>query len=215
MDDGKANALSLDMLTQLGLALDRAASDRAVVVLTGREGTFSGGFDLRTLGAGGATAVSMLKAGFELAERLLAFPMPVVVACNGNAVAMAAFLLLSGDYRIGASGPHKITANEVAIGLTMPHAAVEICRQRLTPSHFNRSVILAEVYSPDDAVTAGFLDQVVPAPELAEAARNTAVRLYRLNMNAHTATKLRTRHQALTAIRRGIEADQAAFPALA
>src|ERR1022692_1471389 len=56
MDDGKVNALSPQMLSELGAALDRAAEDREVVVLTGRPGTFSAGFDLRVLRGGGATA---------------------------------------------------------------------------------------------------------------------------------------------------------------
>ena len=215
MDDGKANVLSLEMLSQINAALDRAAADRAVAVLAGREGVFSGGFDLRALGTGGTTAASMLTAGFELAERILSFPMPVVIACSGHAVAMGVFLLLSGDYRVGAAGPYKITANEVAIGMTMPNAAVEICRQRLAPAHFHRAVILAEVYSPDEAVAAGFLDRVVPASDLPREARAIATQLGKLNMDAHTATKMRTRDHALTAIRAAIEADQAAFQAIA
>ena len=90
----------------------------------------------------------MLRAGFELAERMLSFPMPVVIACTGHAVAMGVFLVLSGDYRIGVAGRYKITANEVAIGLTLPRAAIEICRQRLTPAHFSRATVLAEVFPP-------------------------------------------------------------------
>ena len=88
----------------------------------------------------------MLEQGFLLALRLLEHPAPLIIACNGHAVAMGIFLLLSGDYRIGVNGPFRLVANEVAIGLTMPRAAIEICRQRLTPSHFNRAVILAQNY---------------------------------------------------------------------
>lgn len=211
MDDGKVNVLSLQMLSEINSALDQAVADEAVVVLTGREGVFSAGFDLAVLNAGGSEAMAMLRGGFELAERVLSFPTPVVMACTGHAVAMGVFLLLSGDYRVGAAGPHKITANEVAIGLTMPRAAVEICRQRLTPAHFNRAVIIAEVYSPDDAVGAGFLDRVVQASELQDVAQSTAAQLAKLDMAAHAASKLRARDQALKAIRVAIEADNAAF----
>src|SRR6266567_6223635 len=98
MDDGKVNCLSMRMLTELNAALDRAMADRAVVVLTGRPGVFSAGLDLPVLRAGGAAAFAMLRAGFELAARILSFPAPVLVACTGHAVAMGAFLLLSGDY---------------------------------------------------------------------------------------------------------------------
>jgi len=157
MDDGRVNVLSPQMLSELNVALDRAAADRAVVVLTGRPGVFSAGFDLPVLSSGGSPAFAMVRAGFELAERILSFPAPVVIGCTGHAVAMGMFLLLSGDYRVGAAGPYKITANEVALGITMPWAAVEICRQRLTPTHLTRVVILAEVFSPSDAVGGGVI----------------------------------------------------------
>ena len=215
MDDGKVNALSLQMLGELGAALDRATADRAVVVLRGRDGIFSAGFDLTVLRAGGSDASAMLRAGFELAERILSFPTPVLIACTGHAIAMGVFLLLSGDYRVGAAGPYKITANEVAIGLTMPRAAVEICRQRLAPAHFNRAVILAEIFSPDDAVAAGFLDRVVPAPELQDVAASAAGLLAKLDSDAHAASKVRARDNSLHALRAAIEADDADFGATA
>lgn len=214
MDDGKVNALSPQMLAELNGAFDRARGDGAGVILTGRPGTFSAGFDLKVLRAGGADAVDMLITGFRLSEKILSFPLPVVVACTGHAVAMGSFLLLSGDHRIGAAGDFRIVANEVAIGLTMPYTAVEICRQRLTPAAFNRAVLLAETFSPDDAVAAGFLDQVVAADRLAGTARDAATRFSQLNADAHTASKARTRAQALDAIAAGIDADEKALRSL-
>jgi enoyl-CoA hydratase/carnithine racemase len=207
MDDGKVNVMSAHMLGDLNAALDQAESDRAVVVLLGREGVFSAGFDLPVLRTGGSRALTMVRAGFELAERILAFPLPVVMACTGHAVAMGVFLLLSGDYRVGASGSYKLTANEVAIGLTMPSAAVEVLRQRLAPAYFNRAVTLAEPFSPLNAVEAGFLDRVVEPAELHSAARDVAVQLTKLDLDAHKASKLRARHLTLAALRAGIEAD--------
>lgn len=215
MDDGKVNVLSPQMLAELGAALDRAAADGAVVLLTGRPGVFTAGFDLSVLRAGGDAAGTMIRGAFDLVVRMLAFPAPVVIACTGHAVAMGVFLLLSGDYRVGASGEFKITANEVAIGMTIPQTAVEICRQRLAPAHLSRALLLAEVYSPDGAVAAGFLDRVVPARELRDDAQSLALRLSGLDLAAHAASKQRVRHDALRAIRAALEADFAAFRASA
>jgi enoyl-CoA hydratase len=212
IDDGKVNALSVAVLAELNAALDQAERDDAVVILAGRDGVFSAGFDLPVLRGRGPDALAMLRAGFELAARLLAFPRPLVIACTGHAVAMGVFLLLCGDYRVGATGPYKITANEVAIGLTMPRAAVEICRQRLTPAHFNRAVVLAETFSPADAVAAGFLDRTAGASSVPEVARGVAAQLATLDRSAHEATKRRARAQALSAIRSAIDADMAAYP---
>jgi enoyl-CoA hydratase len=201
------------MFSELNRALDQALADRAVIVLTGRRGVFSAGFDLPVLRAGGDDAVALLLAGFEMAERLLAFPAPVVIACSGHAIAMGVFLVLSGDYRIGTTGTFKVTANEVAIGMTMPRAAIEICRQRLAPAHLLRAVALAEPYTPDDAVAAGFLDRVVSAADLAGAARGVAGLLTSLDRKAHTDSKQRLRGPMLEQLRRAIEADHADFQA--
>src|SRR3712207_4645164 len=209
MDDGKVNALSPAMLAAVEGALDRAAEDGAVVVLQGREGTFSAGFHLPTLRTGGPEATDMVRGGLELAARLLAFPRPVVVACTGHAVAMASFLLLSGDLRLGAAGSFRIQANEVAIGLTMPRTAIELCRQRLTPAAFSRAVLLSEAFGPQEAVGPGFLDRVVEPAALREEARTAAVALTALDRTAHEASKRRAREGTLRAIQAAIADDAA------
>lgn len=214
MDDGKANVLSSPMQAELHHGLDQAERDEAVVILTGKPGLFSGGFDLGVLRAGGDDALAMLKGGFELAERLLSFPYPVVIACSGHAIAMALFVVLSGDYRIGVTGDARLTANEVAIGLTLPRAAIEICRQRLTPAAFNRAVLLAEPFSGQQAVEGGLLDAVVDPSELDARAHEVATALRGLDMAAHKNTKLRARGPLLAALRAAIDQDDGDLRAL-
>ena len=211
MNDGKRNALSAEMFAALTAAFDRAEREKVPVVLTGTPGTFSAGFDLKVMMAGGKPMVDLVRTGFELGERLLTFPTPIVAACSGHAVAMGAFLLLSADYRIGVTGDVRVQANEVAIGITMPHFAIEICRQRLTPACFNRAVLNSEPFPPDAAVAAGFLDRVVAPADLAREALAKAAELAKLNPAAFAATKLRARAVALTAVRAAIEADGAVF----
>ena len=123
---------------------------------------------------------------------------------------MGTFLLLAADSRIGVrDAQHKITANEVAIGLTMPRAAIEICRQRLAPAHLQRALNLAIPYTPDAAIEAGFLDATVARDQLAATALGTASLFSRLDRAAHRATKLRTREGALASLHAAIEADHA------
>jgi enoyl-CoA hydratase len=207
MDDGKVNAMSVEMLATVHDALDRAEAAGTVVVLTGREGIFSAGFDLKVLRSAAKSSIEMLRSGAELAERVLSFPRPVVTACNGHALPMGAFLLLSADLRIGTRGDFTIGLNEVAIGLTVPCFAVEIARQRLSPAHFDRSVVNATMYSPEEAVVAGYLDRVVPAAELASAAEQGALALAKLDPRAHITTKLRARSEALRRLRDAIDSE--------
>ena len=210
MDDGKVNALSIEMLKAVLACLDRAESDEAVVILTGREGYFSAGFDLKVFSERPQEIVEMLTLGARLSERVLSFPTPVIVACGGHAIAAGTFAALAADVRIGVEGPFKLGLNEVRIGLTVPLYVVELARQRLAPAHFNRALITAEMYGPEGAVDAGILDRVVPPAELKGAGREAAEELAGLDMAAHSATKLRVREGALVAFRAAVEAELAA-----
>ena len=211
LDDGKSNALSPATFRQINKALDDAESAEALVVLRGRSEIFSAGFDLTVLKREVKGAYVMLIEGFKLSRRLLAFPQPVIVLSTGHAIAMGAFLVLSADYRIGVAGDYRYVANEVEIGLTLPFSAVEICRQRLQPSYFHRAVNLAEVFSPDDAIDAGFLDTVVPPQDLDKALSAALAQFTSLDAIAHRETKLRSRKQVLSAIDKGIARDRIDF----
>ncbi len=208
LNNGKVNAISPDVISAFNAALDRATQERAVVVITGQPGILSGGYDLKVMTSGPKEAVALVTAGSTLARRLLAHPLPVVIACPGHAVAKGAFLLLSADYRIGVEGPYKIGLNEVQIGMTMHHAGIELARDRLRRSAFQRSVINAEMFEPKEALKAGFLDKVVPAEQLLDAAHDIAHELKKLNMQAHKNTKLKVRKALLDALDEAIALDQ-------
>ncbi len=170
MDDGKVNVFSFAMLRALHRAFDEAERDGTVVVLTGRPGCFSAGFDLGTLRGAPEHAPELLRLGATMAERILSFPAPVVVSCTGHAFPAGAFLLLAADTRIGADGPFKLGLNEVRIGLTLPWFAVALARHRLTPAFFDRAAVTGTLLDPSAAREAGLLDAVVAPDELASAA---------------------------------------------
>ncbi|KQT67254.1 MULTISPECIES: crotonase/enoyl-CoA hydratase family protein [unclassified Pseudomonas] len=208
LNNGKVNAISPDVIAAFNAALDQAVADRAVVIITGQPGILSGGYDLKVMTAGPKEAVALVTAGSTLARRLLSHPFPVIVACPGHAVAKGAFLLLSADYRIGVDGPFSIGLNEVQIGMTMHHAGIELARDRLRRSAFHRSVINGEMFDPQSAVDAGFLDTVVTAEELQGAALAAARQLKKINMLAHKNTKLKVRKQLLETLDDAILQDQ-------
>jgi len=208
LSNGKVNAVSPAVVEAFNKALDKAEQDKAVVVITGQPGILSGGYDLKVMTSSVEAAKDLVAAGSTLARRMLSHPYPVIVACSGHAVAKGAFILLSADYRIGIEGPFKIGLNEVAIGMTMHHVGIELARARLTNSAFNRSVVNAEMFDPAEAVTAGFLDKVVPAEELENKAMEMATQLTKLNMIAHRNTKLKTRKALLELLDSSITIDK-------
>lgn len=208
LSNGKVNAISPDVIAALNAALDRAEQDRAIVILTGQPGILSGGYDLKVMTSGPQNAVNLVAAGSTLARRMLAHPSPIIVACPGHAVAKGAFLLLSADYRIGVEGPFNIGLNEVQIGMTMHHVGIELARDRLRKSAFHRSVINGEMFDPQGALDAGFLDRVVPAEALLPTALAAAQQLKKINMTAHRNTKLKVRKALLETLDQAIELDK-------
>jgi enoyl-CoA hydratase len=207
IDDGKRNAFSPQVLREIYRALDKAASDRATVIITGRDDVFSAGFDLNVMKRGGIEALRMLKLGYALTARVLAYPHPVIVACNGHVMAMGVFLMLSADYVLGTRGDFKVSANEVAIGLTLPRVAAAMLRHRLTPAAFQRAAALSEYFDVESAHGAGFFDELVDAQELIPHAEAHAQELDKLDQRAHTATKLRIRRALIRKIRFSIPLD--------
>jgi enoyl-CoA hydratase len=207
IDDGKRNALSPDVLRGLYAALDRAESDRASVVLTGRESVFSAGFDLNVMKRGGTKAIGMLRSGYALTARVMAYPHPVIAACNGHSFAMGVFLMLSADYVIGCRGDFRISANEVALGLTMPRVAAAMLKHRLDPAAYQRAVTLSEEFDPESALGAGFFDELVDPDELAARAGTLAGKFQALDARAHAASKRRIRAALVRKIRFGLPLD--------
>jgi enoyl-CoA hydratase len=207
IDDGKRNALSPQVLREIYGALDRAESDNAIVIITGRDDVFSAGFDLKVMKRGGVEAIRMLKLGYALTARVLAYPHPVVVACNGHVLAMGVFLLLSADYTIGTRGDFKVSANEVAIGLTLPRVAAAMLRHRLIPAAYQRAAVLSEYFDVESAHRAGFFDELVEPAELLPRAEALARDLGDLDERAHASTKRRIRKALVRRIRYSIPLD--------
>ncbi|MCP3912694.1 MAG: crotonase/enoyl-CoA hydratase family protein [Actinomycetia bacterium] len=204
LDDGRANALSVATSVALSEALAAATGDAEVgaVVLVGRDGLFSGGFDLKTIQSGDPNAIrEMTDRGGSLCHQIYAGPVPVVAACTGHAVAAGALMVLACDLRIGVDGPVKIGLNEVAIALTLPPWALALALDRLSRRHLQTSVALAQLHDGPGAVDAGYLDAVVPADEVVGHAIERAAELAEYtDRQAYAATVAAIRAPALAAM---------------
>ena len=205
--NGKANAISHEVIHGLNRSLDKAQQENKVVILTGQNGIFSAGFDLKVMTKSSESARELVIKGSKLSLRMLSFPQPIIVLCSGHAIAKGAFLLLSSDYRIGVAGDFKIGLNEVMIGMTMHHAGIAIAKARLSEVYLNRSVNNAEIYNPKEAIKAGFLDMIVPEKELLSTAIKVAEMFSKLNKKAHFETKLKVRKTHLKDLEKAIDLD--------
>ena len=167
LDDGKANVFSTQMSETLNSLLDQVPEDKGSLLITGKPGLFSAGFDLKTISGGDPkAAVEMTTAGFRLLSRIYSFPRPVIAASSGHAIALGAFLLCCADYRIGAKGNFIVQANETRNGMSIPTPILEISKSRILKNHWYRAILNAEAYSISDSIDAGYLDEVVDPEDL-------------------------------------------------
>jgi enoyl-CoA hydratase len=167
LECGKANAIDERLLETLQRELEKALDDGArAAVVTGYDRYFSAGLNM--------TGLPDSREGmFRFAERfddallyLLRFPLPLVAAVNGHAVAGGCVLLSTFDLRIGAEGNHRIGVTEVELGVAFPAAALGVVRNAVHPSWITDVILGARLLSPDEARSAGLLHEVTPADDL-------------------------------------------------
>lgn len=190
LNDGKANVFSPEMSKTISSLLDEVPDDKGSLVITGRPGVFSAGFDLKIISSGDASAVSsMIKTGFTLLARVYNFPRPVIAACSGHGVALGAFLLCCADYRIGAKGQFIVQANETRNNMSIPTPILEISKTRISKTHWYRAILNAEAYPIEKAIEPGYLDEVVEAESLMTRAMEVANDLATLGHPHYKTTK--------------------------
>ena len=197
-DDGKANVVGHSFLDDINAGLDRAEKEEvAAVILRGREGMFSAGFDLKEFEKGVEEGLSMVRRGFELLVRLYSYPLPLVAACTGHGIAMGAFIMMACDMRVGTRGDYKMSLPETRISMDLPPILLELARSRISRRHMNRVALLSEVYNPEQAIDAGFVDEVVDAGELTARTEAIAAELAQLPQQQFAANKLAIRADSL------------------
>jgi len=207
MDDGKANALSFAMMDAVDAALARAREEASAVVLTGRKGRFSAGFDLSEMMAGPDRARAMVSRGADYLLGLYELPMPLVVACGGHALAGGALMVLTGDVRVAARGAFRMGLNEVQIGLPVPVLAMELARDRLNPAFLTAATLFADVVDPERALVAGWVDELATEETLLDAALAHARRLGALSGVAYAKTKVSLRERTVRYVRETLAFD--------
>ena len=200
-DDGKANAVGHDFIDAMNEGLDRADKEAQAVVIVGRPGMFSGGFDLKAFQKGPEATAELVNKGAHMLTRLFSLPQPVVAAASGHSIAAGGFLLLACDTRMAASGDFKFGLNETAIGMSLPVFGLQLATARLSRRHLTRAVTQATIYDTEGALAAGFIDSIEPADKLLDAAVAEAARLGEFDRAAYSANKLGWRAPYIETIR--------------
>ena len=178
------------MSNQLNACLDQVDTESGCLIITGREGMFSAGLDLKVIQSGDVDRiVEMSSSAFKLLARIFSFPRPVIAACSGHGIALGTFLICCCDYRIGIKGDYMLGANEMRTNMVIPTPILELIKFRVNDSHKYRAVLGAEMYNFNQAQEAGLIDDVVEIDNLMTAARDKAKDLATMGHPSYTMTK--------------------------
>jgi enoyl-CoA hydratase len=210
---GKASALDVELLDALLRELDGVAEDVRALVLTGTGSIFCAGVDLFRLTQEGADYVRRFLPLLSCCLRtLFAFPKPVVAAANGHAIAGGCILVLAADVRLMADGAGRIGVPELLVGVPFPAVALEVVRFAVPRDKVQSLIYRGRTLQPQEALTAGLVDEVVAPDALLTRAREVAQQLAQIPPEAYRLTKQSLRAEALERIERASALrDQAAL----
>jgi enoyl-CoA hydratase/carnithine racemase len=206
VDRPPANALDLELLTEARAAAEElAASGPGAVVLTGREGFFSAGIDLKlvpTLDADGQRA--MVDGVNRLMAAWYSFPRPVVCAVNGHAIAGGMIIALAGDYRVGCT-QGKLGLTELRAGVPYPAVPLAIVRTELSARAARVLTLRAQLVDPDEALSLGLVDELAAPEDVLQRALVVAGEMAELPAKAYWDTKRELRAEAIARITRVLD----------
>jgi enoyl-CoA hydratase len=207
LDDGGPNALRPDVLDELRVQL--TSHPEAPVLLTGREGMFSAGLDLKWMASGSSAAIAtLLEACGRALMAIWSHPRPVVAAATGHAIAAGTMLCLATDHVVAAEGS-TWGLNETMNGMLIPRFGIELAAARLAPRDLDRALIRGERMDATRAVAIGLADEVV-GPDAVEAqATERLAALAALPAAAYAGNKHRIRAGTAARVLEGLERDVA------
>ena len=131
LDDGKVNVFSIEMLEAINNCLNEVPKDSGSLVIKGKEGIFSAGFDLKTFASGDMVKISkMSDLGMRFMYDIFTFPRPVIAALSGHTIAMGLFVACGCDYRIGLKGDFVAQANEVRNNMAVSYTHLTLPTNR-------------------------------------------------------------------------------------
>jgi enoyl-CoA hydratase/carnithine racemase len=179
-DPETRNALSAEMLGGLIVAFERAREEdeaRCVVLASSHEKTFSSGANL-----GGFAADTPLVQRHFASERFVALfkligelGKPTLCAADGHVLAGALGIALACDL-IVASERASFGTPEINVG-TFPFMIMALIYRNVPRKKATELLLLGERWSAQEALAAGIVNKVVPAPQLDAAVGEWASKL--------------------------------------
>lgn len=196
LDRGKSNALNGEMISELNDMLKNIATDQNIggVIITGKEHFFSAGLDLIALYNYGEEEVRTFWNLFlDFAATLISFKKPIIAAINGHSPAGGCVIALACDYRVMAEGKYIIGLNEVPVGIIVPNSIFQLYAFWIGRAQASRSLLEGKLFSPDEALQVGLVDELVNPASILTAAERRIRKYMAMERNTWEQSKLNIR----------------------
>ncbi len=203
IEHGKANALDTELMHDLSAAFQELRRSRtSAAVLTGTGSIFGAGVDLfRVVDGGDVYAAEFVPGLARFLAELFEFPLPLVAAVNGHAIAGGCIIACACDYRIMAEGKGTIGVPELLVGVPFPTVAIEIMRFAVPPHELQALIYTGRTCAAEEALRRGLVNEVVGADSLLGRARDVARQLAAIPAAVFSATKRALRHDVAARLR--------------
>ncbi|MBB5620173.1 enoyl-CoA hydratase/carnithine racemase [Pedobacter cryoconitis] len=202
LNRGKSNALNREMITELTDMLHNIANDDNIggVIIAGRDNFFSAGLDLIELyGYNEEEAESFWHLFLAFIAKITAFKKPMVAAINGHSPAGGCVIALACDARVMAEGKFIIGLNEVPVGIIVPESIFSLYAFWLGKGHATRSLLEGRLFSPEEALNIGLVDELVNQDSIMTAAERKIRKYMALEPNTWQQSKLNIRKELIAA----------------
>ena len=200
LNRGKSNALNREMIIELDDMFRNIATDPMIsgVVITGKEHFFSAGLDLIELyNYNEEEAKSFWELFLKFIANIVAFKKPMVAAINGHSPAGGCVIALACDARVMAEGKYIIGLNEVPVGIIVPYSIFSLYSFWLGKAQASRSLLEGKLFSPDEALQVGLVDDVVKPESIMTAAERKIRKYMALPTATWQQSKLNIRQQLI------------------
>jgi len=191
------NSLNLELLTELTMALEKLENDRQIkglVLTSAQPKIFSAGLDIMEMYNPKPERLREIwRALQNFWMRLYVSPLATVAAINGHSPAGGCLMAMSCDQRVMASGHYAIGLNETLLGIVAPFWFIETMKNVIGHRESERALQLGRLYSADEALKVGLVDEVVSESTIVQHAKEELVRWLQVPGHARQLTKLALR----------------------
>ena len=192
MNRPPVNSFNLQLMRELITAVDisETSSQTRGLIITSAHRSFGAGLDLHEMCNSDLSHLKLFWSAFqELHLRLYTSPLVTLAAINGHAVAGASALTLVCDYRIMAEGKYKIGLPTVHTGILVPLWLSKLFKLTVGEKEAQRYLCLGALSSPEEALSRGLVDSVVPGEELMDTCGDLMERWLKVPDNGRVRTK--------------------------